>query len=62
MTWIVFIKDGSENNITGKGDQFINFKKRLGHCTFKGFALQVVKSELHCFCFGGCGCCCVGER
>ena len=28
MTWIVFIKDGSENNITGKADLFINFKKR----------------------------------
>ena len=30
MTWIVFIKDGNENKISGKaeGDQFINFKKR----------------------------------
>lgn len=28
MTWIVFIRDGSENKISGKADQFINFKKR----------------------------------
>jgi hypothetical protein len=30
MTWIVFIRDGSENKVSGKaeGDQFINFKKR----------------------------------
>lgn len=28
MTWIVFIRDGSENKISGKNDQFINFKKR----------------------------------
>lgn len=28
MTWIVFIRDGSENKISGKAEQFINFKKR----------------------------------
>ena len=33
MTWIVFIRDGSENKISGKAEQFINFKKRcVSHC------------------------------
>ena len=31
MTWIVFIRDGSENKISGKADQFINFKKRYAN-------------------------------
>ena len=30
MTWIVFIKDGSEDKVSGRADQFINFKKRYG--------------------------------
>lgn len=28
MSWIVFMKDGNEDKILGKADQFINFKKR----------------------------------
>ncbi|KAL5463373.1 hypothetical protein EMCRGX_G032266 [Ephydatia muelleri] len=28
MSWIVFIKDGNENKIVGKPENFINFKKR----------------------------------